>query len=447
MADESKSPDRAQNAATGGTPADGRARRAGRAFVRELVVPIVLALFFIQFVVQAFKIPSASMERSLLIGDFLLGLKFIYGAPVPFTDARLPALTDPRPDDVLIFRYPGDPAYPEGDRDRYAFVANLFLFGNLYWDRTPGPGENRLVWYAPKDFIKRAVAQSGQTLEIDGATVRVDGRPLPLPPDGLYTAGTGARRLSDPVRDHLRVRLPVPGETIRLDTLSVTHMTWIRSLAHQENPGSKVELVLDLYRDGKPANDYVMPVVTGDVFNPNHHAALFYLGLPREEVATPGSGSGGAVRAYNVPFTRVREAARTGFLRGTDLLPPHVRTDGWRRSEFNEYYMGSYLELFAENLRAADGNFSIRPKLVIDGVASDHYTVRHPVYFMMGDNRDNSSDSRYWGFLSREYVKAKALIVYYSFENENRAFSFANPLSWFTIPFKIRWTRLGLIID
>jgi signal peptidase I len=66
---------------------------------------------------------------------------------------------------------------------------------------------------------------------------------------------------------------------------------------------------------------------------------------------------------------------------------------------------------------------------------------------MMGDNRDNSSDSRYWGPLSRANVKARALILYYSFENENRTFSFANPLRWFTIPFKIRWTRLGLIIE
>ena len=445
MADESKFPERARE--DGGDIARGRARKAGRAFVRELLVPVVLALFFIQFVVQAFKIPSASMERSLLIGDFLLGLKFIYGAPIPFTDARLPALTDPKPDDVLIFRYPGDPAYPEGDPERYTFLANLFLFGNLYWDGAPAPGESRLVWYAPKDFIKRAVAQSGQTLEVAGTTLRVDGHTVPLPRDGLFAAGTGPRRLSDPMRDHLRIRVPAPGETIALDTLSLTQMTWIRSLALQENPGSKVELQLDLYRDGEPANDYVMPVVTGDAFNPGHHAALFYLGLPREEVATPGVGSGGAVRAYNVPFALVRDVARTGFLRGADLMPAHMRDEGWRRTEFNEYYMGSYLELFAENLRATDADFTIRPTLLIDGVASDRYTIRQPVYFMMGDNRDNSSDSRYWGYLSRNNVKAKALIVYYSFENENRSFSFANPLSWFTIPFKIRWTRLGLIID
>jgi signal peptidase I len=442
MADNSNTPGSTGPGEAGRTPP---AKRAGRAFVRELLIPVVLALFFIQFVVQAFKIPSASMERSLLIGDFLLGLKVIYGPPIPFTHARLPALADPKPGDVLIFRYPGDPAYPQGDPARYAFVANLFLFGNLYWDRTPAEGENRLVWYAPKDFIKRAVAQSGQLLEVEGATLRIDGKPSPLPPEGLYTAGTGARRVSDGVRDHLRVRLPVPGQTVAFDTLSLTQAAWMRSLAIQENPASRVELQLDLYRDGVPANDYVIPVVTGDAFNPNHHAALFYLGLPREEAATPGSGSGGVVRSYNVPFARVREAARTGFIRGSDLMPAHLRNAGGRRNEFNEYYMGNYLELFAQNLRAA--GFELRASLVIDGRVSDRYTVKHPVYFMMGDNRDNSSDSRYWGFLSRNNVKAKALVVYYSFEDEADSFSFINPLSWLSVPFKIRWTRLGLIID
>ncbi len=85
---------------------------------------------------------------------------------------------------------------------------------------------------------------------------------MALPQDGLYTAGTGERRTDDAVRDHLRVRLPIPGETLDLDTLSLTQATWIRSLAVQENPGSSVELRLDLYRNGVLANDYVMPVVT-----------------------------------------------------------------------------------------------------------------------------------------------------------------------------------------
>ncbi len=415
-------------------------RGAGRSFVREFLVPIILALVFIQFAVQAFKIPSASMERSLLIGDFLLGLKFVYGAPVPFSQKRLPSFTEPKPGHVMIFRYPGDPSHPEGNPRRYRMLANLFLFGNLYWDRDPSPGQKRLVWYAPKDFIKRVVAESGQLLEVEGTRVTVDGRELPLPPEGMYLAGTGPGRAVEPVRDGMRYRIPVPGETILLDTLSLTHATWLRSLALQENHGRSVELRLDLWHDSVPANDYVFPEVTGDPRNRNDQAALFFLGLP-------AAMDGNRLVSRNVPFARVRDIARTGFVRGSDLMPAHLRDAGGRRREFNEYYVGAYLELFERNLAARDPSFRIERTLVIDGVAHDSYTVQRPSYFMLGDNRDNSADSRYWGPVSRDYVKAKAFIIYYSFDNENRSFAFANPFSWFSIPFKIRWTRLGLLID
>src|SRR5690606_11149364 len=223
----------------------GNLRGAGRTFAREILIPIVLALVVIQFVIQAFKIPSASMEDSLKIGDFLLGLKFVYGSPIPFSSGKLPGFKDPEPGEVLIFRYPGDPEYPQGDKERYRFLANVCLFGNLYWDRAPEEGQRSLVWYMPKDFIKRAVAQSGQTLTVSGKKLLIDGRQCPLPPKGLYKEMRGY----DPQRDSLVYRLPAPGETLDFDTLSLREAVWTRSLAYQENPDKKLELHLDLVRD------------------------------------------------------------------------------------------------------------------------------------------------------------------------------------------------------
>jgi signal peptidase I len=426
----------------------GRLRRGFRSFTREFVIPVVLALVFIQFVVQAFKIPSASMERSLRIGDFLLGLKFVYGSPIPFTDKRLPSLIEPKPGDVIIFRYPGDPFYPEGKPERYQFVANLFLFGNLYWDRTPAAGENRLVWYAPKDFIKRCVATSGQVLEVEGTRVRVNGREFVLPREGQYAAGTGPYRPDDPVRDHLKFRLPLPGETLDFDTLTLTQAAWIRSLAVQENPDRKVELQLDLLNDSTIDNGYVFESVRADFRDRNRQAALFYLGVGLQQRGAAGEEY---LEADRVPFSRLREVARTGYLRVSDLMPAALRTEGGRREEANEYYLGNYIESFQKTLELENtrtgAHRRIRASLVIDGKPTNRYTVQKTSFFMMGDNRDNSSDSRYWGLLSRNNVKAKALIVYYSFENEDEGFRFGNPLSWFSIPFKIRWTRLGRLID
>lgn len=76
--------------------------------VKQIGLAIVLALFIKTSVVEAYKIPTASMEDTLLIGDFLLANKFVYGARLPLVDWRLPALSEPKRGDVVIFIYPGD---------------------------------------------------------------------------------------------------------------------------------------------------------------------------------------------------------------------------------------------------------------------------------------------------------------------------------------------------
>ncbi|MDZ4723946.1 MAG: signal peptidase I [candidate division Zixibacteria bacterium] len=76
--------------------------------IKQIVIAVILALLIKTSVVEAYKIPTASMEDTLLVGDFLLANKFIYGAQVPLVDWRLPALRNPVPGDVVIFIFPGD---------------------------------------------------------------------------------------------------------------------------------------------------------------------------------------------------------------------------------------------------------------------------------------------------------------------------------------------------
>lgn len=113
-------------------------------WTKSLGVALILALMIKTSVVEAYKIPSSSMEETLLVGDFLLANKFIYGMrlPIPFVNIRLPALADPKPGDIIIFKYPLDPS---------------------------------------QNYIKRCVAVEGQKLKIVDKQLFVDGKPVPLP--------------------------------------------------------------------------------------------------------------------------------------------------------------------------------------------------------------------------------------------------------------------------
>ncbi|UCG50825.1 MAG: signal peptidase I [Candidatus Latescibacterota bacterium] len=121
--------------ATKGTP---RRKSIIREYTEIITMAVVLAFFVRTFFIQAFKIPSESMEDTLLVGDFLFANKFVYGAKFPFVDRRLPGVRDPEPGDIIIFKYPGD-------------------------KRT--------------DYIKRCVAVEGQTVEVKGKKLYVDGVP------------------------------------------------------------------------------------------------------------------------------------------------------------------------------------------------------------------------------------------------------------------------------
>jgi signal peptidase I len=81
-----------------------------REYAESIAIAILLALVIRTYLVQAFKIPSGSMEDTLAIGDHLLVSKFIYGTKMPFVDTRVLTIRDPRQGDVIVFEYPEDPS-------------------------------------------------------------------------------------------------------------------------------------------------------------------------------------------------------------------------------------------------------------------------------------------------------------------------------------------------
>lgn len=130
-----------------------------------MVIAFFLALVIKISAVEAYKIPSQSMEDTLLVGDFLLANKFIYGAQVPFTSWRLPAWRNPEPGDVVIFKYPVD---------------------------------------LTTDYIKRCVATEGQVVEIRDKVLYVDGEIFPNPEHSKFTSPHTFRQGPDRKRDNMR---------------------------------------------------------------------------------------------------------------------------------------------------------------------------------------------------------------------------------------------------
>ncbi|GAB7026442.1 signal peptidase I [Geotalea toluenoxydans] len=108
-----------------------------REYAESIIIAVILALIIRTFIVQAFKIPSGSMEDTLAIGDHILVSKFIYGTQIPFTTTRLLKIRDPRRGDVIVFEYPEDPS---------------------------------------KDFIKRVIGTPGDTVQVINKKVYVNGK-------------------------------------------------------------------------------------------------------------------------------------------------------------------------------------------------------------------------------------------------------------------------------
>jgi len=131
-----------------------RVKSQTREWIESIIIAVILALVIRAFVVQAFKIPSGSMIPTFHIGDRIFVNKFLYGARIPFTDARLPALRQPIRGDIMVFRSPED---------------------------------------GKKDFVKRLIATEGETVEIRDGKIYIDNKVVDAPDSikGVYYHNSG----------------------------------------------------------------------------------------------------------------------------------------------------------------------------------------------------------------------------------------------------------------
>jgi signal peptidase I len=323
---------------------DAASRSRIRPWLLVVGLALVAALGIRLFVAEAFRIPTASMEQNLLVGDFVLVSKLHYGprTPVtlglPFTDRYLGGVAFPP------LRLPGFSAVERGD---------VVVFNH------PAGGE-------PVDrrmhFIKRVVGVPGDTVALVEKEVQVNGEPLPTPPgvqtDWLVTLDSAARLSVDVFREigaDPMMREDEGRWRVRMTEAEAEAVaTWEAVRTVRPAVSDRAEMLFP-YHARQTLDDY-------------------------GPVAVPRRGQTVRLTLETWPVVR-------------DVIERH---EGRTARRF------------------ADGRYEI------DGALTDRYTFEQDYYFVLGDNRDDSSDSRRWGFVPRDHLVGKAVMVYFSWDQRTR---------------------------
>ncbi len=326
------------------------ARHVRRAQRWLLVVLAVLSLSFLirTLLFDVFRIPSPSMEETLLVGDFVFVSKVHYGPRLPvtlgipfsgrsvpgirFPGARLRGVTRVGRNDAVVFNH------PESD-------------GPI--DRKP-------------HYIKRAIGLPGDTVEIRRKVVLINGRRLPEKPLVqhrwmVYLAGEG-------------YQLPV----------ALLRMYGVEQLKHFRPPP---RVLVNAHAEAVKK--------TGEL--------PFVYGI-RPDVQSPLNGDGPLIFPSG-----------SGF--GRDFYGPVYVPRRGDRVRLDSTNWDLYQRLIVRHegrvaRRRANGSFEI------DGLPVQHYSFRKDYYFVLGDNRDDSIDSRHWGLVPRDHIVGKAVLVYFSWDRE-----------------------------
>lgn len=342
--------------AAAGTPnatgADGqpvRRKSKTREWVDAIVFALVVMLVVRTLIFDLFRIPTPSMEKSLLVGDYLFVSKLHYGTRtpmtigIPFTQIYLKGI------DLPHTRLPGFSKVKRGD----AIVFN--------WPPEDKPVDRRM------HYIKRVVGLPGETLEVRDKIVYANGEALPLQ--------EGMQQFWNIVKKDQRVRL----SSSALRAIGVTEI--------QATPDPSIVRIVATEDAVRQIEQWPW-VARVEPFIAPEHAGYSQIMYPAGRGYTPDNYGPVHIPAEGQTVTLTEENWPV-------FEPVITRFEGHTAR------------------RLEDGSFEI------DGVRTNEYTFAQDYFFVMGDNRDNSEDSRFWGFVPMDHVVGKAILIYFSWDAES----------------------------
>lgn len=353
--------------------------------VSSLLFAVIVATIVHTYFIQPYTIPTSSLEKSLLVGDFLFVSKMNYGARVPMTTVALPMVHDTIPftkqksyltwpelpylrlpalqkierSDIVVFNWPVDTVYKFRDKSG---------------KRVEKPIDKK------SNYVKRCVGIPGDTLSIKKGIIFINGKELILP---------------ERAKPQFSYKLALDGKT-------------------------PVDFEY-LFKD--------MDITDGGYFTDNEKRDTLYIAALT---------AANAERFKNVPgITSVQRVITTGV---DNSIFPHINK--WNNDNLGPVYIPQEGKTIALNVETLPFYKTIitdyeknelqvnGSEIRINGKIATTYTFKQNYYWMMGDNRHNSEDSRYWGYVPENHIVGKPVFIWLSIDSNGKGFD------------KIRWERL-----
>ncbi|PPK95645.1 signal peptidase I [Nonlabens xylanidelens] len=381
-------------------------RTSAGEWTNSILFAVIAATIVHTYVMQPFIIPTSSLEKTLLTGDFLFVSKFHYGARLPMTPIAAPMVHDTIP--VLgVKSYLARPQLPYTRIPGFQKIErNDIVVFNYPTDTINSyPNDDGKYHYKPIDkksnYVKRCVAIAGDTMSMKDGVIYINGEELILPerarPQHIYSV-----------------------ITTRLDLM-----------ADQAYMIEKYDITENIYQPDRDANPNKLQLTATDkaIEQLTKDGIITSAEMRNQELATPYRKDlrdrNDISTIYNKPnaFPYDGRLSNNNDDRDPFLIPAEGMTvdiDYKNISYFEriiEVYEGSEMNIF--NDITLKGN-----KVLLNGQPLTSYTFKQDYYWLMGDNRDNSLDSRFWGYVPFNHVVGKPVFVWMSYDG-NKSFTSA----------------------
>ena len=409
-------------------------------WVDALVFSLVAVYFINLFLFQNYVIPSSSLEKSLLTGDYLFVSKVSYGPRIPQTPLTMPLTQHTLPliqaksyidwphwdyrrmkglgkvqlNDIVVFNYPAgdtivtEPAYQSFDYYGMVYSLGQQIYEQNFADAVNPANLNRQEQY---DYFKM-IYNLGRNYIANNPN----------------TYGSIDSRPTDRRENYVKRCVGLPGQTLQIKN----RIIYLNGKANKEPDNVQYTYYVKL--KGNLPDDFMhdLGISMEDLTSLNQNG---YLPLTKKAAKALSA------RKDLVASVRLNTDQYVG-----DLYPLNAVT-GWTRDNYGPVWIpqkGKSIRLTMDNIavyerpiRIYEGNdLDVKNgHIYINGKIANSYTFKMDYYWMMGDNRHNSADSRYWGFVPEDHIVGKPIFIWWSSDPDRKGFE------------GVRWSRLFRWVD